>query len=166
MEGRQDLLEIRRLFNKMFEEVVWDFLKRYPYLGDPDINSLDREISFSISKGDMYFCKGKYYLVGDGEGSNPVLDQIYERNTMQNAPTFSMKIPYSSKGIYLLHLDRADTVSKDTSYFVKDLRTTTTKPEVHSGEQMFESEDFKNCILQMVKDIKPDWLYKFESLLA
>lgn len=166
MQGRQDLLEIRRLFNEMLETVVGNFVKKYPYMGNPNISSLNREISFLISEGDMYFCKGKYHLVGDGEGSNPILDQIYGRNAMHEAPTIISKIPHHSDGFYFLHLERADTLSEDFSYFVTSLQTAKPKLTIYVCEEMFESEDFKNCILQMVKDIAPGWLYKFESLLA
>ncbi len=166
MVTRQNLLEIRRLFNEMLEEVVGNFVKKYPYMGNPSIGSLDREISFLISEGDMYFCKGKYHLLGDGEGSNPVLDQIYGRNTMHEAPTIISKIPHHSNCFYLLHLERTDTLSEGFSYFVRSLQTANFKLAIYVREEMLESEDFKNCILQMVKDIAPAWLYKFESLLA
>lgn len=166
MDTRQDLLEIRRIFNKMFEEVVWNFLNKYPYLGDPEIGSLDREISFFISSGDMYFCKGKYHLIGDGKGSNPLLDQLYERNIKHKSPTFAIKVPSHHNGIYLLHLDRTDTLSEDNSRFIKHLNIEESNPQIFNREEMFRSEDFKKCILQMVKDIAPDWLYKFEAILA
>lgn len=145
MEIQQKFLKIRKIFNDVIEEEVRKYLSE---------SQSSKVTFFNIFRGNMFFLD-KYELIGDEDGDNEVLSQIYGRNFLNEAPTFIIPDDSSEGCTFLLYLERSDYKNNDRSYFIK---------ESHKGarvyrldrEAMLENEEFKKCILQMFKDIVPN----------
>lgn len=154
---RQKLEEVCKIFNEMIEEEVRKFFRK-SYSQIP----ADCKITFFSVKGDMLIA-GKYVLVGDGEGDNPVLSQLNGRNMYNDAPTFIIKSD-KTDGVFRLHLGRPGESCIETCYFIKE-----NHPKVEYalfGEQILESSAFKDNIVKMFEDIAPERLEQIWRLIA
>ena len=170
METRQDFLEIRRIFWDVLENEVRNYLNRKAVSRDTQLDFPKSKIDFVNAYGDMVFLDYKYKLLGDGEGGNPIMERIDgKRHSLTS--TFLIQNLDNERCVFRLFFAIPDSAHVYRSYFEKVRRGSDTPsfgtPVYHlDGEEMLESDDFKKCFLEIIKDLAPERLDEAQKLLA